>query len=45
MSVRLPTILGKGIADVHQTLNQEVRQSLKKMLSGADVLTFSFSVR
>ncbi|KAJ9098474.1 hypothetical protein QFC19_006341 [Naganishia cerealis] len=23
MSVRLPTILGKGIADVHQTLNQE----------------------
>jgi hypothetical protein len=27
MSVRLPTILGKGIADVHQTLNQEVRIS------------------
>jgi hypothetical protein len=29
MSVRLPTILGKGIADVHQTLNQEV--SLKRL--------------
>ncbi len=24
MSVRLPTILGKAIGDVHQTLNQEV---------------------
>lgn len=25
MSVRLPTILEKGIADVHLTVNQEVR--------------------
>lgn len=32
MSVRLPTILGKGIADVHQTLNQEVSQKRRSAI-------------